>query len=326
MINNLQFLRAFAAISVVLFHIIDSVVTYSLDTTWLNFLAGWGALGVDLFFVISGFVMLHAQLQHRLSPSVFLQKRLIRIVPMYWGLTALVVLIYLLFPAIFRELQINESWAISSFAFMSWFWIDKHPVVYVGWTLEWEILFYVLFAISLWINKIRSQLVMLTSGLVLLAISSQHLIIIEFLFGIFAAYLYHFHRPARKVGWTLLLVGVGLFLATLHAKYRMLAFDLSLYRTLIWGVPAFFVVLGASVIGQLRWSSLTYLGNASYSIYLLQMLSIPVFYKRMLLITPELPTDVLALGCLVFTVVAGCIVYTILEKPLTKTLQQKFSG
>lgn len=323
MINNLQVLRALAAISVVLFHIIDTAFTYALDTHELKFLAGWGAFGVDLFFVISGFVMFHSQIQHRTTPGVFFKKRLIRVVPIYWTLTLLVIGAYVLLPVLFRGLQITPSWALSSFAFISWWWAGSQPVLYVGWTLEWEMAFYLLFAVSLWLKTERLQLTLLVLSISALAIFSSHLIIIEFLFGIFAAYLYHYHRPPPAFGGLLVCLGIGLLLYTLQSEYRLLVMDLGLRRILHWGIPGFLLVMGGSVVAQLQWRWLTYLGDASYSIYLIQMLSIPVFYKVTSILLPTVNTDFLALVCLLGTIAVGCLTFALLEKPLTTTLQRR---
>lgn len=323
MINNLQILRAFAAISVVLFHIIDTALTYSQGTSALNFLAGWGAFGVDLFFVISGFVMFHSQLQHRTTPMVFFKKRLVRIVPIYWAITLFVVIVYLVLPAIFRGLEISLSWALSSLAFVSWWWVGSQPVLYVGWTLEWEMAFYLLFAVSLWGKTIRVQLSLLFLGIISLALFSNHFIIIEFLFGIFAAYVYHYHKPSPGVGALLLLLGSMLLLMTLQSQFRMLMMDLGIQRVMHWGAPSSLLVLGVSIIEQSHRRWFGYLGDASYSIYLIQMLSIPAFYKFTSLVLPAANTDALALACLLVTIMAGCISFTLIEKPLTRLLQAK---
>ena len=66
-INNLQILRAFAAINVVIFHIIGTSIDYGFEIDKLSLFRGWGANGVDVFFVLSGFVMLHSQLQKKRS-------------------------------------------------------------------------------------------------------------------------------------------------------------------------------------------------------------------------------------------------------------------
>ena len=93
-IENIQALRAFAAINVALFHIIGTAASYSQSSNYLSALEGWGSNGVDIFFVISGFIMLHTQMERRRSVIDFLKLRLIRIMPIYWLLTAFVIMLY----------------------------------------------------------------------------------------------------------------------------------------------------------------------------------------------------------------------------------------
>ena len=64
MISNLQFLRAFASINVVYFHTLLGSESYGKSTNILQILGGWGANGVDIFFVISGFVMIYSHIQN----------------------------------------------------------------------------------------------------------------------------------------------------------------------------------------------------------------------------------------------------------------------
>lgn len=134
MINNIQSLRAFAAINVVLFHIIETSASYSQNVDKLSYLEGWGANGVDIFFVISGFVMLHTQFFQRRTPSQFLRNRIIRIVPIYWAITAFVLFLYSLFPYLFREMIVTPTWAFSSFFFTSSFFfrINIQLFMWVG--------------------------------------------------------------------------------------------------------------------------------------------------------------------------------------------------
>ena len=87
MIANLQLLRAFAAINVIIYHIIGTSVAYGYELNFINILSGWGANGVDIFFVISGFIMYFSQAQNPKTPIKFLKSRLIRIVPLYWLMT-----------------------------------------------------------------------------------------------------------------------------------------------------------------------------------------------------------------------------------------------
>ena len=94
MLINLQLLRGFAALNVVLLHSIETSASYGYETDFIAFFDGWGANGVDIFFVISGFVMLYTQLDNKNSPKDFLINRAIRIIPIYWLLTLAIIAIY----------------------------------------------------------------------------------------------------------------------------------------------------------------------------------------------------------------------------------------
>lgn len=149
MINNLQLLRAFAAINVVIFHIIGTAESYRLGTVALQNLEGWGQNGVDIFFVISGFVMAYTQSLKPKTVMQFLANRAIRIVPLYWLLTTVLIAIYFLIPSVFRELNLSFEYAISSYLFFCQFLLDKTPLIHVGWTLELEVIFYLIFGLCL---------------------------------------------------------------------------------------------------------------------------------------------------------------------------------
>ncbi|MBA4334995.1 MAG: hypothetical protein C0420_08825, partial [Methylobacterium sp.] len=100
----IQVLRALAAFMVAVHHVQP-------DAAVLARLAGqpfagsdllpWMA-GVDIFFVVSGFIMVHASaslFDRPGAPALFLKRRLVRIVPLYWAATTLFLLIGLALPA-----------------------------------------------------------------------------------------------------------------------------------------------------------------------------------------------------------------------------------
>ncbi len=93
MIVNIQYLRAFAAINVVIYHIIGTATDYGKRPEIHSFFEGWGENGVDIFFVISGFVMMHSQNINQKDTVSFIYSRLTRIVPIYWILTTVFYLI-----------------------------------------------------------------------------------------------------------------------------------------------------------------------------------------------------------------------------------------
>lgn len=287
-------------------------------TNYLKILEGWGTNGVDIFFVISGFVMLHTQMERRRSISDFLLLRIIRIVPIYWIITSVVIILFLVLPQLFRQMAITPVWAISSFLFVSQLITSEQPVVLVGWTLEWEMLFYVIFAAVLIVNSWKVFVACVTALLVSIACLTKQFIIIEFIFGIMVAYCYKYNRYSHKTGIVLLILGSSLLLLSLSSVFQLA----DLNRVVIWGVPSFFIVLGAVYSRQMRHSLLSYLGDASYSIYLVQILSIPAFYKFSSIRLHGFNGDLLAIFCLCISVSLGCLLYSYVESPLVSNLRR----
>lgn len=322
MFNNIQALRAFAAANVVLFHIIGTSTSYSQGVDILKCLEGWGGNGVDIFFVISGFVMLHTQMTQRRSPLQFIKNRVIRIAPIYWLITAVVLALYLALPSIFRGMEITPVWAVSSLLFTSSIFAGQHPVVYLGWTLEWEMFFYAMFALGLFFKKWTFQAATVAVAIAAISLLTGEFIAVEFLFGMLAACLFKQCALTRTQGVASFVLGSLLLLLTLSPGLA----DLDLDRALMWGIPSFFIVCGVVACPQLKGWLLPYLGDASYSIYLVQILTIPAFYKLSSRVLPDWNGDILALACLIFSVAVGCAVYSLLEKPINVELKRRFGS
>jgi len=321
MIYNLQLLRAFAAISVVMLHLLASGVSYGFPPLqYLNNLGVFKGIGVDMFFVISGFVMLYTQMQAKKITKQFYVSRLVRIVPIYWFVTSLIVVIYLVAPQAFNKTVATPSWTISSYLFLSSIVSHKPPLIFIGWTLEWEMLFYLVFGISLlfstWYRSILFVFVVLSA----IGTSFGNPIVLEFFAGmLIAAYALRRKPLSHKKGLILLIFGVLLF-----ASINDAAMELSLNRVITSGIPAFFIVLGAVYAKQINNRFLTYLGHASYSIYLVQVLTIPAVFKLASSLSLDINSDLLSTLCLITTVVAGVLMYSLLEKPMTVFLQKRF--
>jgi len=138
--NDIQWLRALAAIEVVLWH--SDLVTKHFSTVafQLSSYRLLGGMGVELFFIISGYVICLQSPRYRTALS-FLYARYARLLPMYWIFTSLVVLVYFL----------NPSWRLGSFDLGPTTYIKsylilpqyKDPILGVGWSLEHEVIFYV---------------------------------------------------------------------------------------------------------------------------------------------------------------------------------------
>jgi hypothetical protein len=318
-LSNLQLLRAFAAISVVILHSLQIASLYGQGATFFSVLEGWGNSGVDIFFVISGFVMYYAQMSSHKSAYCFIKHRIIRIVPIYWLLTISIVALFFLLPSVFNHTPPSVFNVLSSLLFVSHGLGENHPVLYVGWTLEYEMLFYAVFAFSLLFKRDSITLwlpVALLTFVTMLGFVSS--IVLEFVFGVLAAKLFFDDRWHRYGGITLAL---GLLLLLLSIAYPVYALA---NRVLWWGIPAVLIVFGAVTVRQQKSRLLSYLGDASYSIYLLQVFTIPAFYKFASKFLAFVHGDILFIVSLLFSITLGCLFYSIVEKPVTIYLNRTF--
>jgi exopolysaccharide production protein ExoZ len=149
---SLQLLRAFAAWMVVFHHYMQIAHGFQSATLLGQFFASRGDFGVDLFFVLSGVVMVLTLDKRDTKPLEFLKRRCLRIIPAYWAAT---LTLCILFPLIQHRLPlISFSFGklISSMFFVpspSVFSGDMYPLLTVGWTLNFEMAFYALIALML---------------------------------------------------------------------------------------------------------------------------------------------------------------------------------
>ena len=112
----------------------------------------------------------------------------------------------------------------------------------------------------------------------------------------FLAYIYKNFAISRLRGLAIFIFGIFLLLVSISSK----ASELELHRVLLWGIPSFFIVFGLLYCPQIKTPLFKYLGDASYSIYLVQMLTISAFYKLSSKVLSGWNGDVLALLCLIF--------------------------
>lgn len=258
MLSNLQVLRAIAALNVVYFHIIITSFIYGQGVDLLNFLGSWGASGVDIFFVLSGFIMVYIQDRKRRTALSFLFNRIVRITPIYWFLTTVLLVIYIILPSAFRELTLDVVRILSSFMFSSGFLGYGEPILYVGWTLEYEMLFYVLFSVGIiFDNKVLSFLTPIILLFLLILLNVTGLIVLDFVLGMFCAKIY-LSKKYNYLGFFSLFIGTITILASIFYEFNL---D---YRFIFYGIPAFFIVFGLITIQQTKNKLLVYLGDASY--------------------------------------------------------------
>ena len=308
-LTNIQILRAFAALNVVLFHIISGAVNYGYGLSILAGLANWGSSGVDLFFVISGFVMIYIQHYKHKTPVAFFSDRLLRIAPTYWFLSLLLALLLVTMPSIFRQMNFSISWLASSLFFVSRAVEQQQPILFVGWTIEYEMLFYLIFSISLFVSSLLISLLLTLAG-IFAAIVVFHAdpMMLEFGLGMLIGLGFVHQIGMSKFGLPALLLGTVLLLLSIAVK------DSGLNRVIVYGIPSALIVFGCINCKQVKKNILTKIGDASYSIYLIQIFTLPAFYKFVTMIHLNLlNADVLALICLCITALSGLFFYDIFE-------------
>lgn len=316
-ITSIQYLRAIAAISVVFFHVSEA---YGLEFKI-------GAAGVDIFFVLSGFIMWVTTEKRPVGPQEFMLRRLIRIVPLYWIATAATFVVAMLKPQFFFNADLSIWNLIGSLFFLPVMKDEAlRPVVEQGWTLSYEMFFYLIFAISLRLPELRrfwflmAALVTVVVAHYLLPFSYVRIftepIILEFAAGIVIGRLWKqgFRLPFR--------VAVGLMIAgfvLLLARDLMAHFD----RVVRWGVPAVLLLLGAVFAererGAPKLAFLQFLGEASYSIYIWHVLT-GIMVTALLLrvgVPHAAQPGFVALGSLAFAIV--CYLY--IERPMLRKMR-----
>ena len=313
-ITSIQYLRAIAAISVLCFHVCE---TYGLDFKS-------GAAGVDIFFVISGFIMWVTTDGRSLGPQEFMWRRLMRIVPLYWIATAATFIIAVLKPQFFFDTNSSMENLIGSLFFVPLMKDEAlHPVVEQGWTLSYEMFFYLIFSISLLLPEFR-RLWLLMAAFVTIVIAHYLLplgyfsvftqpVILEFAAGIIIGHLWKqgFRLPfSAAIG--LMIVAVALLVASdplIHLE-----------RAIRWGIPAMLLLSGAVFAererGVPQLAFLHFLGDASYSIYVWHVLMGVLATALLLRIGVPHGTQpvFIALGSLAFTIVC----YLFIERPILR--------
>jgi peptidoglycan/LPS O-acetylase OafA/YrhL len=148
-LKSIQYLRAIAALLVVYCHAIDCQIQFGTSTQQkFYYLENFGAIGVDIFFIISGFIISYitATASKQLTIKEFLKRRFIRIVPIYYLVTAILFIIFLFNSAYHVEYSsvLKSLTILPVFDSGISFW---YPILFIGWTLsfEWFFIFYIVY-------------------------------------------------------------------------------------------------------------------------------------------------------------------------------------
>jgi exopolysaccharide production protein ExoZ len=282
-----------------------------------------GAAGVDVFFVISGFILWTIASGRPTTPLQFLGRRIERVAPLYWVLTLLVTAACAIWPGIFFDAKPTPRHVLLSLAFVTHMNPDggPFPVITDGWTLNYEAIFYVIFTAVLFAPK-RWRLGLMTAALIALPfygyfirqdayIMGANMFFLEFAAGVWLAELRMRARlPERRAG--IIVAAMGL---ACYAALMALEIDVYFWRPVVWGIPAFLLVAGLVTVeadgGLPRIGWLHLLGDASYSIYLAHFLFISLLAQFIRSGGWFFPPIAFAGGMAV-----GLVCYFALERPL----------
>ncbi len=352
--RSVQVLRGGAALMVVAFHALEQwrarpapALPFPGARSWGASVSGaaWpnGAAGVDLFFVISGVVMVVASTRLVVSPDgwrVFLRRRVERVAPLYWLATTAKLALALAAPSLARHTRPDWANAACSFLFLPAANAagEIRPVLPVGWTLSFEMLFYLVFAAGLAMRP-RDGLRGVVLRVVLPALAALSLLglarapdwpavgvladplVLEFGAGALLG-LWLLRPPDRAAGGPAVTAGLALLAAAASLALAVLPAGTPWWRALDWGGPATLLVaalLAAERRGAVPWPrALLRLGDASYAIYLahgfvlggLAALHLPAAWM-------------LLAAALALSTVAGLAVHHCVERPVAAWLGRR---
>ncbi len=326
-LESIQGLRFFAALLVVTTHITDFIserVNDQADHYWRT-----GLSGVDIFFVISGFIMAYTtKVDGHLDWVEFLSRRITRIVPLYWLATTIKIILVAVFAREALHSVNNVAHIAASFMFIPWLNMDHEylPVIPAGWTLNYEMFYYILFTLALFM-KIKP---LIFCGLAFAAfvlagnlfdisgIASYYTdpIVFEFIFGMLIAFLIR-RNPTRYdayIGSILILAGASVIFLISPSNWIIN------HRWLVWGGAGAALVSGALYLERhgINWMPqwVVHLGDASYSLYLFHAMIIPaiILLCTKLAIKQNAVIFVLAMAA---SLGGSYLIYIYVEKPLT---------
>jgi exopolysaccharide production protein ExoZ len=285
-----------------------------------NPLTELGASGVDVFFVISGFVIFLSLTRKNRTPIEFARDRLIRLVPAYWILTVSH-LVILASVAILRgaEVPFDFSWTTQSLFFVSQPLGNNLPLISQGWSLEIEMLFYALVAVGLIIKNPVANIVFPAVALVsLVGFGLLPDLALEFIFGGLLGFLYTRIKFPALIAIGAGVIGIVLFVAP------VLLGAVDAPRWVTWGLPSMLVVFSAINLPQLNWKILPTLGAASYPVYLLHMMVINIVSPITSMFGSSNAMFFVALAsCLILSQVLGIVFDKLVDKPISRFLKAR---
>ena len=334
---SVQYLRGLAAVLVVIAHAAAHPLS---ESSYV--LLRLGQLGVTLFFVISGFIMVAISGAGRFAPLEFLKRRIIRIVPLYWLFTTLAAGLALTLPSLFHSTVFSWPHYLQSMLFIPHEAPGRggtSPLLSLGWTLNYEAFFYVAFALC--------ALLAVTGRVVVLTLAFAALVAFGALFqpqdavlGFYANQAVLAFCAGAWIGWLALkgriatlpawLTPVLLTIGVLALGWAFLGYRVPEENGLSFACLVLFS--GALMLFGLRHEArlprsalLEKLGDASYAIYLVHMFVIGLMVALAARVLPDVLPAYLGLVAVsvLLALGAGVVVHERIELPLLRLLRGK---
>jgi len=336
----IQVLRGVAASLVVFYHYAGILGRSGAKHSWLR-ASGFdtiGASGVDLFFVISGFIMVITT-RRKAGPAdslAFMKRRVIRIFPVYW-IWSTIWLAMLMVARGVADHRISFPYIVDSYLLIPRFnGTDFTPLLARGWTLSFEMLFYAVFSCTILLGLKRTKLPFLVCAFALL-FALGHLLplgsgirylvtstlILEFLYGVLVAEALLRLPSLNQVRWPRALPTILIGLGAIALLFTRGPAPPDALRFVVWGAPAFLIVSGAAMLGSTPCPRvLVYLGDASYSIYLAHGIIASILRGSLAryLVKGSLPPDAVIVLASVATIAICAGAYPLIERPIMDRL------
>jgi len=326
MLVHIQILRFIAAVSVIAFHALGVAPDgFKVAESPISFVLSYGGRGVDLFFVISGFIIFYATHGTTLTPAEFLRRRVERIVPPYFFVIFAVTVLAVTLPATFGATDwYTPRHILKSLAFVA-FTDGEMPVVYVGWSLEYEMYFYLAAALLMAATRDAwRNIVVIFSALAIVgripgvepALGNYAFffdpMILEFVLGVIVGQVF----VKGRVDWPMPVAAACAVAAVLVTDPTQ--------RVIVSGIPSALLVMAAAFVSRKRtdpsWPerALARLGDASYSIYLAQVETVSLAGAAVAGLSPTIPPLLLLIVTSAIVVAFGLLLNIAVERPLLK--------
>jgi len=324
-ILNLQALRAYAALLVLFHHGLPHWLAMGGHAGWFGEIARWGFAGVDVFFVLSGYVIAHSTSERngrKLSAGNFCYRRFGRIYLGYWPFLVFSLLVV---GQMYPQLLAGKKILLSTLLLTPY---TQFSVVAPAWSLSYELWFYAIFSLCLVFTRFRRGVLLILFCAVVVKLSLVRRddypvldfflssFVLEFLAGVLLFELRNIITKTWVLGLSVVLFIVFVYLGMgLEEAW-------GITRVLTWGGAAVFLVLALLILEEKRiWTADRWsvkLGDASYTLYLSHTILLTVFYasgiREWLAGTGWIGTGFV--GTLAFIVVFSLAFYRWVEHPL----------